>query len=231
MADQRFCANCGSPAAQSDNFCTNCGQRIERGSRAISEARPSAAEDVGVSDPALDAEVLSAVTYPVAIPNRFALSRLAARWLDMSLFGFLVAFAFRLFGLQESSLTGATLLSVLVVYPFVEGPITRSFKTTIGKRLLNIQLVERTKGAPLSDYNGRALSAHFHGFAGGFPFLNLYMAWVSWRRFLETGRTSWDDVSPIYALPQGAGFIRWMGFILAVLVLLFLSALAQNISA
>lgn len=146
----------------------------------------------------------------------------------MALFGLLVALSLRALGTGKSSITGVTLLTVFIAYPFVEGLLTRSFGTTPGKRLLNVKMVKRTESAPLSDYNGRALSAHFLGFAGGFPLFNLYAAWVSWRRFLETGRSSWDDVSPIYALPQGAGFIRWIGFVLVSVLVIFLSALIQS---
>lgn len=219
MRDEQFCAKCGASVSPADNFCTSCGQRIGRGLHADSDASLPTAEDLAGESASISVQELLNGTYPVPMANRFALSRLAARWLDMALFGLPVAIIFRELGVGETFLPIAALLTVLIAYPFVEGLVTRSYKTTLGKRLLNVQLVERRESASLRDYTRRAGSAHFHGFAGGFPPFSLYAAWVSWRHFLETGRTPWDDVSPIYALPQGAGFIRWTAFVLIAVVI------------
>jgi hypothetical protein len=127
----------------------------------------------------------------------------------------------------DDSLPGAILLAVLFLYPFYEGFVVHRFRTTPGKLLMNVRLVERAPTS-LAESNGRAISAHFGGYFGGIPLLAQAAAYLAYRRFLATGRTNWDDESTIYASPHGAGLARWLAFSALAVFFIFLSVLGQT---
>jgi hypothetical protein len=148
----------------------------------------------------------------------------------MTLVGLAVAIPLGFLGLAAEALQGLTFLVVAVAYPFLEGRVTARFNSTPGKWLFNIRLLP--KGVPVhpGDHFRRARTAHFGGFAGGVPLFSLVAAWISWRHFLQTGRTRWDDAAPFYVVPQGVGFFRWSAFIALWIGLTIVGALATTAS-
>lgn len=147
--------------------------------------------------------------------------------MDTWTFGLPTALILSATGVPDGSLSGATILAVLFLYPFYEGFLIHRFTSTPGKALMNIKMIKR-EDLSLADSNGRAISAHFGGFFGAVPILAQAAAYLAYRQFLATGRTRWDDEAPIYASPLGAGPLRWLAFFSLGTFVLFLSVLGES---
>jgi hypothetical protein len=229
MGDVRFCPSCGEATRPPANYCVGCGDSLKETASGFSDVDQNPATS-RFDAPALELDVnwntIITPDYPVPFEQRFPWSRFAARLVDVWLFSFPAAFMLTAFGVGADSISGATFVVVLVAYPFAEGVSLRYFRTTPGKKLMNVRMIERRK-ATIADINGRSIEAHFRGFCGGLPIFCLIAAYLGYRRFLETGRTSWDDDSPIYASPRGAGLARWAGFAVMAAIMVLLAAIGH----
>ena len=164
--------------------------------------------------------------YPVDHGRLFPWSRFAARIMDVLLFSFLVSLATR-FGRAFGDPIRAGMIANILFYPIYETALVDLLGWTPGKALMNVRLV---KGGPgEGSAFGRAIRAHWFGMGTLIPFLYLATMWVARRRYMKSGRTTWDDQSSIVAIPGGAGPFRWAGFLLALFLLFFVMQVAGEL--
>ena len=83
---------------------------------------------------------------------------------------------------------------MLIVWIVVEGCYMSIFKTTPGKKLLNIQVVH-ADGSPIGRYEAfvRARMVWYRGMGMGIGILQLIAGVIGYRRLTRKGYTSWDD--------------------------------------
>lgn len=167
------------------------------------------------------------------IPTKHAWQRFIARMLDIYIcaaaFGFILAYdAYGVFETIEDN--NATLAVIAInICLFYEISCLASFKTTIGKKIMGVDIIFPNIKTTLPAIK-RGLLVWYRGMAGGFLFVYLFTMYAGFQNYKKYGKNSWDMIAGTELQCQEIHISRWLLGILIFLsnyVILFLDAVQR----
>lgn len=151
--------------------------------------------------------------------------RLAARYLDIFIFTFLLAILWTIFSPSHSikSTFGFGMLAIFL-WIFVEAVLLSSIGTTFGKWLLKVKLRDNDgKKLIFSTALKRSFLVWLKGLGMGLPFIYIFTFISEHSDLTKRGATSWDKVYHLKVTHQKIGPLRAITAITLIALLLIMS--------
>lgn len=156
-----------------------------------------------------------------------AWKRSLAKLIDFSLLAALIPFLIFATGLRNPGIAALALWAALIIgWIVIEVLLLNSIHTTLGRKLLGIEIKPISSSPTGHSYFTRSLSVVLVGIAVGIPFIASITQAIAYKRFRETGSTFWDQ-NRFAVTGQPIGFGR---VVIALLVLAFLMSLGGAIA-
>ena len=129
------------------------------------------------------------------VPTKHAWQRFIARLIDIAISGFILGILLSLDaeGVFEEVAANNVAMGILGINLclFYEISCLSSFKTTIGKKIMGIDINFSNTDTMRSAIK-RGCLVWYRGLAGGFPLITLFANYAGFKNFKKYGKNSWD---------------------------------------
>jgi len=153
--------------------------------------------------------------------------RFFARYIDVSLFSFLLRFFFPIFEIPILKNEIVFTMIILFFWTWVESLFLSTIGTTFGKWLLKVHLSPKgnIKKITFSSALKRSFRVWFKGLAIGFPIVSLFTSIAAYSDLTKRGITSWDKDGGFKVTHEKIGYIKISIILLIYLAIVLLSHL------